>query len=77
MLGVSEERGSEVGELIRRDHLLDPKAVGEWLGVPISTLYSWKYRGLGPAALRIGKHLRYRRDDVLKWIDRQSAPNKT
>ncbi len=53
------------------EDLLSPAEVSEWLGVPIATLYAWKYRGDGPAALRVGRHLRYRRGDVERWLDGQ------
>jgi hypothetical protein len=28
--------------------------------VPVATLYGWRHRGEGPAAYRIGRHVRYR-----------------
>jgi predicted DNA-binding transcriptional regulator AlpA len=68
---VSNDRTTAADEPSQRDQLLHPKAVAKWLGVPVSTLYSWKYRGLGPAALRIGKHLRYEREAILEWIAQQ------
>jgi excisionase family DNA binding protein len=43
--------------------------VAEFLRVPVQTLYSWRSQGSGPPARRIGKHLRYRPDDVLRWLD--------
>lgn len=43
--------------------------VAEFLRVPVQTLYSWRSTGYGPKARRIGKHLRYRPDDVMTWLD--------
>ena len=40
-----------------------------YLGVPVKTLYRWRTTGYGPAARRIGKHLRYRSADVVAWVD--------
>lgn len=37
------------------------------LGVPVKTLYQWRYKGVGPAGVRVGRHLRYRaaeRNDI-------------
>ena len=31
------------------------------------TLYNWRQTGYGPPAVRIGRHLRYRRNDVENW----------
>ncbi|MFF1743879.1 helix-turn-helix transcriptional regulator [Streptomyces mirabilis] len=39
------------------------------LQIPKSTIYGWKTRGLGPAWVRVGKHLRARRTDVDAWLD--------
>ncbi len=34
------------------------------LGVPVKTLYHWRYKGVGPAGMRVGRHLRYRPADL-------------
>ncbi|MFD4204398.1 helix-turn-helix transcriptional regulator [Micromonospora tulbaghiae] len=43
------------------------------LGVPVSTLYQWRYRRVGPKASRVGRHLRYDPADVRAWVARQAA----
>jgi excisionase family DNA binding protein len=43
--------------------------VANYLQVPVQTLYSWRVQGYGPRARRIGKHLRYRPEDVTTWLD--------
>jgi excisionase family DNA binding protein len=60
-----------------RDALASPTEVAAHLGVPVKTLYQWKYRGTGPAALKVGRHLRYRWHDVDAWLDQQAAYNLT
>lgn len=52
--------------------LLRTPEVSEWLGIPVSTLYQWRYRGVGPRAIRVGRHLRYRPSDVEAWLDRDA-----
>ncbi|WP_156157649.1 helix-turn-helix transcriptional regulator [Demequina pelophila] len=43
-------------------------------GIAVPTLYKWRStRENGPASLRIGRNVRYRRDDVAAWIDEQVA----
>jgi excisionase family DNA binding protein len=49
--------------------LLSTEEVARILVVPINTLYCWRYKGTGPKALRVGKHLRYRLSDVLAWLE--------
>ncbi|GAA3218961.1 hypothetical protein GCM10017691_02050 [Pseudonocardia petroleophila] len=45
------------------------KDVSDYLRVPVQTLYSWRAQGSGPPARRVGKHLRYRPDEVVSWLD--------
>lgn len=45
------------------------KDVSAYLRVPVQTLYSWRVQGYGPKARRMGKHLRYRPEDVAAWLD--------
>jgi len=48
--------------------LATPVEVAEYLRVPIKTLYQWRYQGDGPRAHRVGRHLRYRWEDVEAWL---------
>lgn len=50
-------------------HLIDPPTLASELGVPLATLYQWRHEGKGPKALKVGRHLRYRRKDVDAWLD--------
>jgi excisionase family DNA binding protein len=50
-----------------------PPEVAAYLGVPLKTLYEWRYRGEGPTAIRVGRHLRYRWEDVEAWLDSRGA----
>lgn len=44
--------------------------VAHYLGVSKDTIYGWRKSGYGPAASKVGKHLRWRPVDVTDWIDR-------
>lgn len=35
--------------------------------VPLETIRKWRATGYGPPAIRLGRHLRYRRADVERW----------
>lgn len=56
------------------ERLMTLNELSEMLGVPVSTLYAWRYRGEGPAGYRIGRHVRYRRSVVEAWIESQADP---
>jgi excisionase family DNA binding protein len=43
--------------------------VADMLGIPTSTLYSWRTKGYGPRGMRIGKYVRFRVEDVEAWVD--------
>ena len=43
--------------------------VADYLGVPVATLYQWRTHGYGPTGRKVGKHLRYKPDDVIAWFD--------
>lgn len=46
----------------------------QYLGVPVSTLYYWSYRGEGgPPILRVGRLLRYDAEQVAHWARSQVA----
>jgi predicted DNA-binding transcriptional regulator AlpA len=50
------------------------RETAEFLGVPVSTLYYWSYRGEGgPRILRIGRSLRYNPYDVIEWVESRAA----
>lgn len=42
------------------DKLATAEQVSEYLGVPVTTLHAWRYRGTGPRASKVGRWLRYR-----------------
>lgn len=43
--------------------------MADYLGVPIKTVYDWRAKGYGPMGRRVGKHVRYKPDDVERWFD--------
>ena len=51
--------------------LLRPADLQRILGVAEQTLRDWRYKGIGPAAVRLGQRVYYRRSAVDAWIDAQ------
>lgn len=54
------------------DRLVSAQDLAAYLGVPVATVYSWRYRREGPPAIRIGRHLRYRWPEVQEWLDQRA-----
>jgi excisionase family DNA binding protein len=47
--------------------------VADMLRIPPDTLRYWSYSDKGPKSVRIGKYRRWRRADVLAWVEDQQA----
>jgi excisionase family DNA binding protein len=52
----------------RLDRLVSIDELADYLGVPVATLYAWRYRREGPPGFRVGRHVRYRWSDIQTWI---------
>lgn len=55
------------------DPLWTPPELAEFAKVPLGTVYQWNHKGTGPRAIRVGRHLRWRRSEVMRWLDEQTA----
>jgi hypothetical protein len=47
--------------------------LSEFLGIPVDTIRGWRTKKYGPAARKIGKHLRYDPAEVRRWLDDKAA----
>ncbi len=54
--------------------LLTEKQIHEWTGIPIATLRTMRSRpGDDPIPhTKMGRHVRYREDLILRWIERNT-----
>lgn len=57
--------------------LLTTPDTADILGVPVATLYRWRYEGKGPTGFRVGRHTRYRPEDVEQYIEQQVQLERT
>ena len=59
------------------DKLMSLTDVSEMLGIPVHTLYRWRYKGDGPVGYRVGRHVRYcRGPSRLGWNSRSTNASK-
>lgn len=49
--------------------LATPGQLGEYLGIPPTTLAQWRWVRTGPTYVRLGRLIRYRREDVEEWLE--------
>lgn len=55
-----------------REKLATVEEVAEYLGVSTGTVYNWRYSGAGPRALKAGGRVRYRWEDVDRWLEERT-----
>lgn len=48
-----------------------PEELAQHLGVPLKTIYRWRYLREGPPGFKVGRHTRFRKADVAKWVQEQ------
>lgn len=56
-------------DLLDRDALFTEIEAADVLNISVRTLQAWRSRFFGPAFVRAGRSVRYRRRDLLTWID--------
>lgn len=49
--------------------LLDEHAVAELICHSVRTIQKWRVTGQGPEFFKLGRSVRYRRCDVLNWVE--------
>jgi len=52
------------------------KELADLLQVPPKTIYAWRYKGMGPTAVPVGKYLRFRPEDVAAWLQARTEPHR-
>ena len=51
------------------DALVREEVAAELLNVSVRTLQSWRLRRTGPPFVQVGRAVRYRRRDLINWIE--------
>jgi hypothetical protein len=51
------------------DALLTEVQAADLLRLSVRTLQAWRTKAFGPAFVRAGRAVRYRRRDLLTWVD--------
>jgi excisionase family DNA binding protein len=56
---------------------MSTKQLARFLGVPVTTVYRWRHRGVGPPGYQVGRHTRYRPEEVLAWLEGRRKATKS
>jgi excisionase family DNA binding protein len=59
------------------DALLREQEAADLLSLSIRTLQSWRIRSAGPPFVQVGRAVRYRRRDLIAWIDANTCGRLT
>jgi excisionase family DNA binding protein len=70
--GLSAQSTKMAPEVLSR--LLTVQELADLLQVPVKTIYTWRYKGIGPPAVPLGRYLRFRADDVAAWLEKRADP---
>lgn len=53
---------------LSEDALLTEDEAADSLRISVRTLQAWRLKATGPAFIRVGRAIRYRRGDIKAWI---------
>ncbi len=59
------------------DALLTEVYAADLLGLSSRTLQAWRTKGFGPAFVRAGRAIRYRRRDLIAWMDANTVASQS
>jgi predicted DNA-binding transcriptional regulator AlpA len=59
------------------DALLAEVYAADLLGLSSRTLQAWRTKGFGPAFVRAGRAIRYRRRDLIAWMDANTVVSRS
>ena len=68
--GMDTEQFSGLG----LEPVLTTSELAEYLGVQVQTIYDLRTDGRGPSGMRVGREIRYRVSDILRWLDGLHEP---
>lgn len=60
--------------IVDHDALLTEVQAADLLCLSIRTLQAWRTKRVGPAFVRAGRAIRYRRRDLASWTDANTVP---
>lgn len=55
------------------DALLHEEQAAEFLKLSVRTLQAWRVKSTGPRFVRAGRAIRYRRRDLIAWIEENTC----
>ena len=57
---------------VSKSKLIDTVQLAEYLGNEVNTCEGWRLKGIGPSYIKVGRLVRYRIENVDRWIESQT-----
>jgi predicted DNA-binding transcriptional regulator AlpA len=54
--------------------LIDEKTAATQLSISLHTLRHWRRQGRGPQYVKLGSAIRYRPQDIERWVEERAQP---
>lgn len=61
-----------MSDLLTDEPMWTMEQLGEFLQIPVKTIRNWRSEGAGPRGYRVGRYVRFKRSDVMDWLDTRS-----
>ena len=55
-------------EICKFGELIDSAQLAQYLGAQVATVEGWRHKDMGPRYIKVGRLVRYRTEDVEKWL---------
>lgn len=55
------------------EKLVTPEDLEANWGIARATQYAWRYKGVGPPSIKVGRHLRYKESALESWLEGQAS----
>ena len=59
-------------QTVSKPRLIDTAQLAEYLGNEVNTCEGWRLTGIGPSYIKVGRLVRYRIENVDRWIESQT-----
>ena len=73
---MTQQHPSDDTHNLTETELMTLPEVAAFLRVPPATLRYWRHLDIGPESFKIGRHVRYERQLVIRWLREQQPSGR-
>lgn len=68
-IAIMEDERLTMKHFLEAPRWVDEKRVAEMTGIAVQTLRNWRFQGTGPTYSKVGRAVRYRLDEVIRFME--------